>query len=244
MIKNIYINNVKVIVEDEDEMKIFRKEKIMELCVGKNVLHLGFIQHHNLYEKKIAEGDWLHEKINSVASYLVGIDYLKDDVNVIRDKYGYDVYYADVTDIEDMRRVKDHINMSIDVIVCGELIEHVDNPGIMLENLKFFMDTDTILIITTPNPFSYHRMKLMMNGNYECEWLNKEHVSWYSYQTLKQLLDRKGYVEVDYEYYDAERKDKVNSKLKSIIKDIIPLSKWHYSQELSDGLFFIASKVE
>ena len=47
-------------------MKVFRKDKIVELCTGKRVLHLGFIQHHDLYEKKISEGDWLHEKINSV----------------------------------------------------------------------------------------------------------------------------------------------------------------------------------
>ena len=31
---------------------IYRKEEIMRLCAGKRVLHLGFIQHHDLYEKK------------------------------------------------------------------------------------------------------------------------------------------------------------------------------------------------
>lgn len=30
-------------------------------------------------------------------------------------------------------------------------------------------------------------------------------------------------------------------KLKCPIKNIVPLSKWHYSQELYDGLFFVAS---
>lgn len=33
-------------------MKVFRKDKIVELCTGKRVLHLGFIQHHDLYEKR------------------------------------------------------------------------------------------------------------------------------------------------------------------------------------------------
>lgn len=224
-----------------DSIKVFRKDKIVELCTGKKVLHLGFIQHHDLYEKKMSEGDWLHEKINSVASYLVGVDYLQDDVAVIREKYGYEVYFADVTNIEDMRRVKDSIGNTVDVVVCGELIEHVDNPGLMLDNLKCFMEENTILIITTPNPFSYQRMKLMTKGKYESEWLNKEHVSWYSYQTLKQLLSRKGYAEVDYGYYDGEVQDKEEFKLKCLIKNIVPLSKWHYSQELYDGLFFVAS---
>ena len=67
-------------------------------------------------------GYFVHEKINSVASYLVGVDYLQDDVAVIREKYGYEVYFADVTNIEDMRRGKDSIGNNVDVVVCDDLL--------------------------------------------------------------------------------------------------------------------------
>lgn len=217
---------------------IYRKDKIMDLCKGKNVLHLGFVQHHDLWRKKIAENDWLHEKINIVSNYLVGIDYLADDVETIKKEYGYEAYYADVTKQEDMIRIKHSIKEDIDVIVCGELIEHVANPGLMLDNLKMLMSENTVLVITTPNPFAQHRMKLMKLGHYESEWLNKEHVCWYSFQTLKQLLERMGYKEVEYGYYDAEKmvSEPLVRKVKGYIKKRIK----PFNKELSNGLFFVA----
>ena len=217
---------------------IYRKDKIMDLCKGKNVLHLGFVQHHDLWRQKIAEDDWLHEKINIVSNYLVGIDYLADDVETIKNEYGYEAYYADVTKKEDMARIKHSMKMDIDVIVCGELIEHVANPGLMLDNLRMLMSENTVLVITTPNPFAEHRMKLMKLGHYESEWLNKEHVCWYSFQTLKQLLDRMQYKEVDYGYYDAEKK--VLESLPQRVKDYIKKGILTPCKELSNGLFFVA----
>lgn len=222
---------------------IYRKEEIMNYCKGKNVLHLGFIQHHDLYEKKIAEHDWLHEKIAQVANRVVGVDYLKNDVDIIVNKYGYEAYFADVTNQENMLAIKDVLKeINIDVIVCGELIEHVDNPGLMLENIKMLMGDETKLIITTPNPWCSNRIRLMQSGHYEREWLNDEHVAWYSFQTLKQLLDRRGFQEVKYGYYDGENRPKCLSSIKRLIKKILPCQCWHYPQELSDGLFFVACR--
>ena len=67
---------------------IFRKDEIIKICCDKKVLHLGFIQ-HKLYEQKIKSNDWLHSKIAEVASSLVGFDYLQEDVEILKDKYGY-----------------------------------------------------------------------------------------------------------------------------------------------------------
>jgi len=36
---------------------IFRKDKIVELCEDKSVLHLGCIQHANLWRQKPKEND-------------------------------------------------------------------------------------------------------------------------------------------------------------------------------------------
>lgn len=42
-----------------------------------------------------------------------------------------------------------------DYIFCREVIEHIPNPIKLLDNLKRFMDRDTILILTTPNQQSW-----------------------------------------------------------------------------------------
>lgn len=217
---------------------IFRKDKIIKLCEGKDVLHLGFIQHSELYEKKIAEGDWLHEKIAKVAKRLVGVDFLEKEIKRIKEKYGYECFYADVTNSEQMKKI---YSDSYDVIVCGELIEHIDAPGEMLENLKKMMHRSTILIITTPNPWSKTRIGLIKKGILENVWLNKEHVCWYSYETLKQLLLRKGFREVLYSYYIADNEmGFYGGGVKKNIKKILLDNTNYYKENLYDGLFFIA----
>ena len=45
---------------------IYRKNEIMRLCEGKNVLHLGYI-HQSDYQALIDEDEWLHQAIFKVA---------------------------------------------------------------------------------------------------------------------------------------------------------------------------------
>jgi len=216
--------------------EIFRKDEIIKICRNKNVLHLGFIQHSYLYNELIQSGKWLHEKINKVSKKLVGFDFLKEEIKIIKKKYNYECYYADVTKLEYV-----DYDEKFDVIICGELIEHLDNPGLMLNGIKRFMHRDSLLIITTPNPWSKKRLSLIRKGIPESEWLNKEHICWFSYQTLKQLLERYNYVEVKYGYYHYETIEdfkffKIDflNKLKKI-KDSIFLKDIN-----KNGLFFIA----
>ena len=214
---------------------IFRKDEIVSLCKGKKVLHLGFIQ-HTIYEKKIQENDWLHRKLDEVSDKLVGVDYLKDAVVNIREKYKYECYFGDVMQLDQCE-----LNDTFDIIVCGELIEHIENPGLMLDGIKRFMNENTTLIITTPNPWYVERIKLIKRNKLEDQWLNKEHVSWFSYETLKQLLARKGYNAQGGYYYEesTERMKKSNSlvdKVKYFFKKIV----MSYTPErLYDGLFFL-----
>lgn len=216
----------------------FRKDEIVNQCRDKNVLHLGFIQ-HNLYEQKIQEDDWLHSKISEVAKSLVGFDYLKEDVEVLKNKYSYEAYFADVMKLDDVK-----LDKKFDVIVCGELIEHIENPGLMLDGIKKFMNSNSVIIITTPNPWTKTRIDLVNSKTRESEWLNKEHVAWYSFQTLKQLLDRKQFKEVVYDYYygDSIKTFRQNTNgilgmLKKLKRNIILNST---KKENYDGLFFIA----
>lgn len=217
--------------------KKFRKDYILNCCRSKRVLHLGFIQHAHLYERLIADDSWLHGSISEIAAHLVGIDYLKDDVDRIRDKYGYEVYSGDVMDLS-----KVPFDGEFDVIVCGELIEHIENPGLMLQGLKRFMHRDTILIITTPNPWSRHRMRLIRRGQGESEWLNDEHVSWFSFQTLKQLLERCGYREGWFGYYwhSGREVEFMRKGWRSKIRYLVDLS----PARQYDGLLFTAKLAD
>jgi len=175
---------------------IFRLDEILRLCEGKSVLHLGYVQHSHLYDKLINEGAWVHSNIAKVAKEVVGIDYLADDVKIIKEKYNYEGYFGDANHLENVP-----LNRTFDVILCGELIEHITNPGLMLDGLKRFMHPGSVLIVTTPNKWASYYIKQAKSSISEESWINPEHSCWYSHFTLKNTLSRHGFSEVKYTYY-------------------------------------------
>lgn len=214
----------------------YRKDRIIELCKGKSVLHLGFIQHAHLYQTLIEEDNWLHGKIDQVAEKMVGIDYLDEHVDIINKKYGYECYQADVCELDKL-----DLKSTFDIILCGELIEHLENPGLMLQGIKRFFHPGTQLIITTPNPWSRNRLRLIKKGIYEEQWLNPEHTCWFSFNTLKQLLHRYDFKEIEYSYYIGEKKEE-NRYFSSDILNKIKQKKdsLFIKPFYSNGLFFVA----
>lgn len=216
-----------------------RKESIVTYCKDKVVLDLGCTQHRMMGEE-VKEKDWLHFKLKQAAQKVIGLDVLKDEVERLN-KVGYNIMCGNVENID---KIQFPIN-KFDVIVCGELIEHLSNPGLFLTNVKKIMDYKTLLIITTPNVYSRQRIELMLNNKYEKEWLNKQHKCWYSFETLKQLLISYDYQEVSWGYYSSPfiiTNGNIFWKLKQTIKR--KSNYRHYNQvELEDGLFAI-SKVK
>ncbi len=85
-----------------------------------------------------------------------------------------------------------------DYILCGEILEHLSNPGVFLEKLKQY---DCPIIITVPNAFSETGFFWLKKG---AENVNKEHVAYYSYTTLKVLIERHGYREIGFYWYNGE----------------------------------------
>jgi SAM-dependent methyltransferase len=209
---------------------VYRTNAIVELCKNLNVLHLGCLCHSN-WEEQLNKGVWLHSYISNVANKIVGIDYLQEDINKLINKYSFEAYYADVMHLD-----KIDINNVFDVIVCGELIEHLENPGLFLRGLKKFCHEDSKIILTTPNPWWIKRMNIFF-AKKEPKKLNNEHVAYYSYWTLKNLLDRCGYSEIMYGYYALEKPPSQNNLIRRTISRLFIKS---IPRELQRGLFFVA----
>jgi SAM-dependent methyltransferase len=221
---------------------LFRLDEILKLCRNKSVLHLGYVQHSHLYDKLISEGSWVHSNIANVASEIAGIDYLEDDVKIIREKYNYEGYAGDANHLENVK-----LDRTFDVIVCGELIEHITNPGLMLDGVKRFMHPGSILIVTTPNKWSSYYFQLSRKKTNEESWINPEHSCWYSHFTLKNTLGKHGFAEVRYDYYFGfETKQRyliVSSGIRGFFGRL--KRKWLMTftrQQNQLGLFFVATK--
>ncbi|MGH9761543.1 MAG: methyltransferase domain-containing protein, partial [Blastocatellia bacterium] len=74
-----------------------------------------------------------------------------------------------------------------DVILFGDLIEHLSCPGLALDGIRRFMTDQSELIISTPNAFA-----LLANARYSLGRYREgaEHVAAYSKFTLPTLLER------------------------------------------------------
>lgn len=96
------------------------------------------------------------------------------------DKSGEDVFECDLDEAPELLP----IYQDVQVIILSEVLEHLANPGNFLKSLRQRYQVETY--ITVPNAGAYTTKD-------ECEVVNKDHVSWYSYTTLKNLLERCGF---------------------------------------------------
>lgn len=220
---------------------IYRLEETVNLCKKKTVLNLGFVQHRN-WRDRLEKDTWVHKKLMDVAEEVIGIDILCDEVEQIRTKFASNDICGDVTRLNEI-----HLDIKVDVVNCGELIEHLDNPGAMLRGIRRFMTEDSILIITTPNAFREAWVRMAWKGLEGKSFLNKQHVCWYSFHTLRQLLERYGYEEVFYDYYFSNIKAKspyrpLVTPLQNIVCHFLPgyYPMLALPKEKQTGLFFVA----
>jgi len=158
--------------------QVIEKESfIKQKCKNKVVLDLGCIRHDASFANN---PNWLHNEIKNVAKKVIGIDFLGDEVKKLQG-LEYKILFGDVTK---------PLNLSekFDVIVAGDLIEHLSNFEGFFNNCKKFLKKDGILIITTPNPFYIDEfLYIALKNTY---FVNPEHTCWIDPFTLNQLTTR------------------------------------------------------
>ena len=86
----------------------------------------------------------------------------------------------------------------LDLIIAGEVIEHLSNAGHFLDLLHQY---DCPVILTTPNAHSAAGYKYISQG---IECVNGEHVAYYSYHTLKILVERHGFSITEWYWYNGK----------------------------------------
>lgn len=208
-------------------MKIVNRVAFLkEICKNKTVLDLGCVDHdYFTFKDKMNRGEWLHEELSKVTKKIIGVDLISDYSDEIRER-GYDIRYGNIETFEGV-----NISENIDVIIAGEIIEHLYNQGLFLDSVKKFMDTNTILIITTPNCFSLRKfIPLLINK----EINRDDHTLWHSQNTLTQILNFKNFKIEEVLYYAFIKTSGLGSFLQRTFYTIWP--------RLADGLIFLIKK--
>ncbi|NJD54869.1 MAG: glycosyltransferase [Nitrospirae bacterium] len=169
-----------------------KTEFIRKFVTGKDVLDLGVVAHSLDYMKKTPD-KWLHGLICEHAGKVVGVDILKSEISELQEM-GYNVINDDVLTLD--------LDRQFDVIVCGDLIEHVWNHDALLHSISRHLLDDGVALITTPNPFSANRFfNILFDG-----WtaINTEHTCWLCPQTVFQLVERAGLRIVDFYWISTD----------------------------------------
>ena len=156
-----------------------RIDLIQELVKGKCVLDVGCVEHSTESE---ARSVWLHRAICHVAKEVVGLDYEEEEVRKLREK-GYHVVSGDATNF-DLKR-------TFDVVVAGEILEHLLDVRGFLASVRRHLTADGILVMTVPNANSVNYF--MQNLLYGYEVDGYDHVAFYTPMTMHNLLRKGGF---------------------------------------------------
>lgn len=144
---------------------------------SKTVLDLGCVCHD--LDQKIVP--WLHGSLCRRMDDVMGVDLLENEVQRMCD----DGFNAICANVETMS-----LERKFDIIVAGDIIEHLENLGNFLQRVKEHLSPDGVFLVTTPNPITWVRfLRVLLKGRAEA---NKEHTCWFTAKVLRQLAMRNG----------------------------------------------------
>lgn len=156
----------------------------LERCKDLDVLHLGCSSGRYL-EDRLGRGSFLHGQLLSVSRVLFGLDIERESLEKMKE-LGFDnLVEGNAENLEDVS-----LSRQFDVVLAGDLLEHITRPGAMLDGVKRLLKRDGCLIISTNNAFGLHYQLKRWAGRYSEHF---EHVCFYSPETLAHLFRRHDY---------------------------------------------------
>jgi hypothetical protein len=135
-----------------------------------------------MHIEKAKNNRLLHQKLQPVASHLIGLDTNESAVHSLREFGITDLVCGDVND-----SFETLTDMAFEVILCCDVIEHVTNLDSLLLGCRRLMSQNTILLITTINATA---LKPVLRAFFSREAVHPDHVAYFSLATLGALLNR------------------------------------------------------
>ena len=136
---------------------------ILDYIKEKDVLDIGSCAEQGGVYKPML----LFNKIKKRANSVVGIDIESNNNEIIK---------GNAENI--------NLNQKFDVVTAGDVIEHLDNAGLFLDNMHRHLKDDGAMIIVTPNAKSIGYLPFKGNDFHTC---------WYCKHTLKYLVEKHGF---------------------------------------------------
>ena len=168
-----------------------RLDILLDYVKDKTVLDLGCVEHEASVEAK--NNWWLHGLIRGRAKSLKGVDYDQEAVLALNQK-GYDICVADVENM--------NLGEKYQVVMAGELFEHITNHRSFLEGVKRHLAPDGVFVASVPNANSLnYLMQTLLFGHEVDAW---DHASFFTPITFSVMLKKCGFEPVEIVLYQPD----------------------------------------
>jgi 2-polyprenyl-3-methyl-5-hydroxy-6-metoxy-1,4-benzoquinol methylase len=159
-----------------------RADYLCELASGNRVLHVGCAA-APLTLADLQSPLFLHRRLVEASADCHGVDNDDEAAEMLRAAGFENIRTADATELPQLTRDR------FDLIVMGEVLEHVADPGSLLRQMPKMLTSSGRIVITVPNAYNLFRFLHMFVGR---EVVHMDHVAYYSPKTLTAACSRAG----------------------------------------------------
>lgn len=181
---------------------VHREEYLTALASDKTVLNIGMggFTDNPSYTARLADyaEATLQGKLHSVARNLTGVDVNPHSLAIMSEALPGRYIQADITAAD----ASEVIGGTYELIVLGDVIEHLDCFRSALQNLRALLADDGVLVITTANAYN---AEAILKQLFRYESVHEEHTCYFSYLTMKRLLEMNDMTIGDFRYYVQTR---------------------------------------
>jgi 2-polyprenyl-3-methyl-5-hydroxy-6-metoxy-1,4-benzoquinol methylase len=155
-------------------------------------------------------------KENKIIKEAVGVDFMEipgsNQQNKLIDQFI-------VADLQEQKLPLSH--NYFDVLLCADVLEHLQDPWASLEYLKIFLKPDGLLIVSLPNIMEFRAMhKIFCKGDFQYALsgvLDKTHLRFFCKKNMYELVSNAGFsidkIRPSFETCPLQKRRKVISRL-------------------------------
>jgi SAM-dependent methyltransferase len=204
---NIY-QQIKIYSATRFGVELDRLDYLTSVCKGRRILHVGCAD-APLAIERINAGQLLQQRVEKVATEVIGIDISEESIQLLQEN---GIVSVRVMDAEQMS-----FDRKFEVILAGDVLEHVSNPGLFLKQIPELLEPNGELIIAVPHAFTLLALKVWLSQK---ESVHKDHCFYYSPKVLTQLCARYGLLPTKLSY-TVQPRTTGESKLYCTFRDLL-----------------------
>ena len=134
-----------------------------------------------------------HKRYKEATPHIIGFDYDRKLVNSAKRSGFAEIFVADATNRKQMKNIINKYD-TFRHVIATEVIEHIGNLTLFLDNMYLLLADNGSLYITTPDVTSVSAQAVLRGETYPDGRpkmkVNPDHICWFDIQTLTTLLKR------------------------------------------------------